>query len=188
MPIVKLGSRSQQLCHELLLRALELDSPLTDECFGPGLVPELLRTETLCAKSSLLSFTHNEPAVNVYTAGGDFSPHKDLQALTVLMPLTDATAYDGGGTAFWSAPSDAASGLGTVDDAGDPTLVLRPPAGTALIFGGDVTHAGLPVESGQRAVFVASFSRCCGGATGDAVEAVDAARRRENTMLEQLYT
>ena len=36
--------------------------------------------------------------------------------------------------------------------------VLAPPAGTALIFGGDVTHAGMPVETGLRSVFVASFS------------------------------
>ena len=36
--------------------------------------------------------------------------------------------------------------------------MLRPPAGTALLFGGDVTHAGLPVTAGERAVFVASFS------------------------------
>ena len=30
--------------------------------------------------------------------------------------------------------------------------------GTALLFGGDVTHAGLPVAGGLRSVFVASFS------------------------------
>ena len=41
---------------------------------------------------------------------------------------------------------------------GPPTAVLRPPLGTAILFGGDVTHAGLPVEAGTRAVLVASFS------------------------------
>ena len=33
-----------------------------------------------------------------------------------------------------------------------------PPAGTALIFGGNVTHAAHPVSAGERIVFVASFS------------------------------
>lgn len=39
-----------------------------------------------------------------------------------------------------------------------PHTVLRPPAGTAIIFGGDITHAGLPVTSGTRHVLVMSFS------------------------------
>ena len=40
----------------------------------------------------------------------------------------------------------------------EPALVLRPPAGTGILFGGDVTHAGVEVSSGTRVVFVASFS------------------------------
>ena len=35
---------------------------------------------------------------------------------------------------------------------------LAPPAGTAIIFGGNVTHAGLPVTAGTRHLFVMSFS------------------------------
>ena len=38
------------------------------------------------------------------------------------------------------------------------TTSESPPAGTALLFGGHVTHAGMPVTAGERAVFVASFS------------------------------
>ena len=38
-------------------------------------------------------------------------------------------------------------------------LLLRPPKGTALLFGGYTTHAGTPVECGERCVLVASFSR-----------------------------
>jgi hypothetical protein len=41
-----------------------------------------------------------------------------------------------------------------------PTFIARPPAGTALVFGGKLTHAGHPVASGERVVFVASFSLC----------------------------
>ena len=36
--------------------------------------------------------------------------------------------------------------------------MLQPPAGTALLFGGEVTHGALPVTSGERIVFVASFT------------------------------
>ena len=51
--------------------------------------------------------------------------------------------------------------------------------GTALVFGGDVTHAGMPVEAGLRSVFVASFStrtsgspeaRCYGLQQGTSVD------------------
>ena len=95
-------------------------------------------------------------------AGGCFSPHKDLHSLTVLMPLVDSWAFEGGGTAFWASPAGAVDReLGTVPhdiNTTPPTIMLAPPAGTALLFGGAVTHAGQPVTAGQRAVFVASFS------------------------------
>ena len=35
---------------------------------------------------------------------------------------------------------------------------FRPEAGSAMLFGGKVTHAGLEITSGRRVVFVASFS------------------------------
>ena len=37
-------------------------------------------------------------------------------------------------------------------------MCLRPPAGTALLFGGTITHSGVAVTSGERSVLVASFS------------------------------
>lgn len=43
-------------------------------------------------------------------------------------------------------------------EAEEPEAVVRPPAGTAIIFGGSVTHAARPVREGERCVFVASFS------------------------------
>ena len=69
-------------------------------------------------------------------------------------------------------------------------------AGTALIFGGEVTHAGLPVTAGQRTVFVASFSLAAAAAAATAAGAAAAAdgpdearlRRLESTLLEQLYS
>lgn len=69
------------------------------------------------------------------------------------MPLTSPDDFAGGGTGFWG-------GNRMMDEnpEGPPTTVLKPAAGSALIFGGDVTHAGMPVENGYRLVFVCSFS------------------------------
>ena len=100
-----------------------------------------------------LEFSSREPTVNVYSAGGEFLAHKDHQSLTVLIPLTDPDEdFEGGGTAFWRQDS-----RGHRVEAHD--LLLRPPKGTALLFGGYTTHAGTPVECGERCVLVASFSR-----------------------------
>ena len=69
----------------------------------------------------------------------------------------------GGGTSFWSATEgevSRASGARAlhVSPQSAPAFVLTPPAGTALVFGGNVTHAGESVLDGERTVFVASFS------------------------------
>jgi len=99
-----------------------------------------------------LGFASREPAVNVYTSGGHFLPHEDGHSLTVLVPLSRPDHdFTGGGTAFW--PQDS-RGPRVVP----PTLVLRPKAGTAMLFGGSVTHSGVAVETGERVVLVASFS------------------------------
>lgn len=101
-----------------------------------------------------LEYSEGEPAVNVYTEQGYFGAHKDHLALTVLIPLTEpGTDFSGGGTGFW--PNGRA-----VDEnpQSPPVKVVKPAAGTALLFGGDVTHGGMAVEGGLRSVFVASFS------------------------------
>ena len=101
-----------------------------------------------------LEFSPREPAINVYGRGGEFAPHQDHQALTVLVPLSPPSAFEGGGTGFWPRGDDE-----RMARRAPPALVLRPPAGTALLFAGCVTHAGVPVRAGERAVLVASFSR-----------------------------
>ena len=106
--------------------------------------------ETVLRNSDLV-FSPGEPALNVYTQGGCFTPHEDEQSLTCLLNLSDAGSYDGGGTAFWSSKEGLAV-------ATPPSVVLRTPAGTALLFGGTVTHAGQPIRRGERCVLVASFS------------------------------
>ena len=98
-----------------------------------------------------LKYSSREPAINVYTCGGEFRAHKDAQAITVLIPLSSPDEFLGGGTSFWSQDSRG-------HRVEDPSICLKPPAGTAMLFGGCVTHAGVPVESGKRVVFVASFT------------------------------
>ena len=99
-----------------------------------------------------LEFACREPAVNVYGAGDEFLGHEDGKTLTVLIPVADDAAFTGGGTGFWSQDSRG-------HRAEPPTVSLRPAAGDAMLFGGCVTHAGLPVKTGERVVVVASFSR-----------------------------
>jgi hypothetical protein len=78
------------------------------------------------------------------------------QRLTLLISLSDDHSFTGGGTAFWSANATRCALNSSAMDV--PAFVLTPPAGTALMWGGNVTHAGQPVHSGRRTVFVASFS------------------------------
>jgi len=138
------------LAEELLLRCMSV----LEENF-PTLRPRLFgdASESLCAmyRAGELEFSSREPGINVYGAGGQFLPHKDHQALTVLLPLSQPCDFEGGGTSFWHQDS-----RGHRVEA--PSVVLRPPAGSALIFSGHVTHAGVPVDAGTRVAYVASFS------------------------------
>jgi len=112
------------------------------------------------------TYSPGEPAVNVYYPGGGFKPHTDKQALTMLIPLSPSDAFDGGGTAFWSGrhqPHGEKNGSVEYDEADEARWLphdqlLKPKAGTAILFGGDVTHAGLPVTRGIRHLFVVSFT------------------------------
>lgn len=96
-----------------------------------------------------LVYSNREPAINIYQApGGQFGIHRDNQALTMLIPLSDPRVdFDGGGTAFYK------------DDSDVPSLILAPPSGTAILFGGSLRHSGRAIDRGTRIVFVASFSR-----------------------------
>ena len=49
-------------------------------------------------------------------------------------------------------PSDVIRGRAS------PAVILRPPEGSALFWTGDLVHAGAAVTTGQRLVFVASFT------------------------------
>lgn len=154
------------LCASVLLRVLaRLDAQwpaLVQHLFGShgdssqhdfsGAV--LPRTLVGLFERGALAWASREPSVNVYAAGGSFSAHQDGHALTVLVPLTPPQACTGGGTGFWSRSRARTSHPG----AEPPTAVLKPEVGSALVFGGLVTHAGVSVQSGERIVLVASFS------------------------------
>ena len=183
LPITDMFCESSAgLCDQLLLRATSrvhsaapLLLPALFGDFGVGSIPWSL-VPSLPSRSSIahnprLMFTPGEPACNVYTKGGQFKPHEDGQSITMLVVLSDAAAYEGGGTGFWSeADRPFVARLRSVLQGGslstflggatksEPTHVIRPPAGSALVFGGNVTHAGVSVAAGERTVVVASFS------------------------------
>ena len=111
-------------------------------------------------KNDELSFSSREPAVNIYTQGGEFRPHSDGHKLTILIPLSSPDDFTGGGTAFWSQDSGH-----RVDP---PSLTLKPGRGSPMLFVGHVVHSGVAVEEGERVVFVASFNRAARSASASA--------------------
>ena len=144
----------QELCDTVLMRVLEwvqTELPeLWNGFFGDGDIES-------CLANPRLTFARGEPAVNIYTTGGCFRPHEDHESLTILVPLSDPEAFEGGGTAYWPCdPAPTAGAAGGNDMS--PSFVLKPIAGSAILFGGTVWHAGQPVVTGERGVFVASLS------------------------------
>lgn len=116
-------------------------------------IPQIARV--LFGKTSELHrmsflFSNNEPAVNRYTKGGEFTVHTDEYPVTVNVLLSEASAFSGGGTAFWS--QDA------TNRARASNILLKPHQGMGVIFNGTVSHSGRPVELGTRHLFVASFA------------------------------
>ena len=124
----------------------------------PATTRALFGDAALC--DTAMRFAAAEPVVSVYTAGGGLYPHKDLEALTVLIPLSPPDAYTGGGTSFW--PDGCARHPKGHPDCGTPTCapscVLKPPRGSAMLYGGGLLHAAAEVSSGIRHIFVCSFS------------------------------
>ena len=147
-----LDAESSAMCERILLRVMaSIDEHMPSvvaSLFHGAADLEASRSPSLCElhASSALEYSSREPAINVYTAGGEFMPHMDHQSLTVLIPLSGADdEFTGGGTGFWSQDARGHRVEG-------PTIVLRPKAASAMLFGGHVTHAGVPTLSGERVV------------------------------------
>lgn len=103
---------------------------------------------------------HPEPKVNVYSEGGYFTQHGDGMELTILVVLTDE--FEGGGTAFFrdldlSHDDLEVANMSNISHSLQPESIARPPAGTAMIWGGTLQHMALPVTKGTRTVYVGSF-------------------------------
>jgi hypothetical protein len=143
-----LDDATDERCQRLFRRAIELIDTtlpsLSQDLFGGPISHLLLDPDDL-------SFSSREPAVNIYTKGGQFLAHKDGQKLTILIPLSSSDSFEGGGTAFWGPDSRG-------HRVEEPSAIIKPPRGTMMLFAGHVSHAGLPLEVGERVVFVASFS------------------------------
>ena len=149
-----------ELCDRILLRLL---STLNDGI--PALLPALFGDALMPSTvihNPRLDWSPHEPAINLYSAGGTFKPHEDEQSLTCLLNLSESNEYNGGGTAFWHALEREEDGsiafARSQCERATPAHTCRPPPGKALVFGGQVTHAGVRVVDGLRVVFVASFS------------------------------
>lgn len=149
----------------LRLPVCELDAParrLSADLLERRVVPFLesslpLVSRAIFGKASGLvelsfEFSEHEPAVNVYSPGGDFRPHSDGYSLTVLVNLDEEGAFAGGGTAFWpEGPGSEREYQGVCE------VMLLPPQGQCLLFNGNIRHAGRAVTSGVRHLYVASF-------------------------------
>lgn len=153
-----LSEPGQAVCDQILQRALkdcipEIIEPLSVALFGKGIVDSIPSEGII--HNPRLEFSEGEPAINVYSSEGEFKPHKDKESLTLLLNLSGEDEYSGGGTAFYSL-ADLKSSEYKIRPT--VTTAVRPPKGVAVIFAGSVMHAGLPVLSGNRCVFVGSFS------------------------------
>lgn len=170
MPIADaLDTAGVATCDSLLLRAVALLDAVTPLLTRALFPPHAALSTATCVHNPNLAFSTGEPAINIYTEGGGFQPHEDKQSLTVLVNLsTPGADFQGGGTAFWSSKAACDPETGRGSCVTEPTMALCPPAGSALVFGGNVTHAGQRVLGGQRCVFVASFSPLSDAATAAA--------------------
>ena len=131
---------------------------LKQTLFGDDTTPSIAQL----FRDNQLLYSSREPAINVYEApDGCFAMHKDHHALSIVIPLScPKKHFTGGGTAFWS-QSHPVQGMDR------PSLILKPTPGTALLWGGRVSHQGMPITSGRRVVLVASFSGPQGGVGED---------------------
>ena len=118
-------------------------------------------------------FPEAEPAVNVYRSGGNFPLHDDGYDMSIVINLSPPGAFEGGGTQYWREMDDdkwQQNADGT--QRREPTLI-EPPQGSALIFNGNITHAGRATTRGTRHVFVSSFDLWPVAAKKDAAEETD---------------
>ena len=172
----QIPAEADAICDVILRRVLAV----VDRELGPVVVSQFGTTslsELLAAGE--LEFASREPAVNVYAEGGNFPPHEDHQALTVLVPLSE---HGGGGTGFWASDDDGvqpAQDAGTVFCAQDTEEEGALAAGFGVFggFGGSTEEGGTKDEEGAEGArsSVTSFGGFGGfGTAADAYEWAEA--------------
>lgn len=140
----------QRCVRAILDRALSLIEAMLPE------LAEALFGQRTALHTMELFYAQNEPAINIYSAGGELIPHRDKHRLSVLVPLTPPESFSGGGTGFW--PEADCAGRRVRRGCEAAKHMLKPSAGSAMLFGGEVMHAALPVTAGTRVVLVASLT------------------------------
>ncbi|CAE7358227.1 HGT1 [Symbiodinium sp. CCMP2592] len=140
LPLSDLSSGAQGVSEQILVRLLGFFEAL------PSLAQQVFERTTGLA-GLRFAFAAGEPAVNRYEVGGGFGPHKDEEMVTVNIVLSEPDAFSGGGTLFWPE-----------EEAAEELVLLRPQQGVAVLFHGQLKHAGRAVTKGLRHLYVASFS------------------------------
>eukprot|EP00439_Symbiodinium_sp_Y106_P073340 s1476_g13.t2 len=140
LPLSDLSSGAQGISEQILVRLLGFFEAL------PSLAQQVFERTTGLA-GLRFAFAAGEPAVNRYEVGGGFAPHKDEEMVTVNIVLSEPDAFSGGGTLFWPEEESA-----------EELVLLRPQQGVAVLFHGQLKHAGRAVTKGLRHLYVASFS------------------------------
>lgn len=100
-----------------------------------------------------MEYYWDDPVIIKYTAGNRLAPHEDMRQLTIVVPLNPSKDFPlvGGGTRFWPqgtiAPEDEHGGVS-----------VMAPAGSGIVFNGDITHSGNSVLEGTRFVLMTSIN------------------------------
>ena len=134
---------SENLILERVLPTLEREQPN---------VLQSLHLNAFRRMDSTLEWASDEPTVNRYVCGGEFESHEDGYALTCIVLLSDQ--FEGGGTTFFPTGTTGTPQQVLIEEG----VLIQPSVGSALLFNGDITHAGNQVKSGTRHVYVASFN------------------------------
>jgi hypothetical protein len=143
LPVAKLAGAAQSLCDTLVRRTIAL---VESDGRLPALGELLFGSHDVRLADLDIRFSLNEPAVNIYGANGGFDEHEDGHQITILVPLSELDAFEGGGTSFWPTTSDAATfslsehdrSVHVVRDTSAAGQIMRPSRGTAMIFTGAV--------------------------------------------------
>ena len=138
---MKLAGAAQSLCDKLVRRAIALV-----EARLPALGELLFGSHDVALADLDIRFSLNEPAVNIYGANGGFDEHEDGHMITMLVPLSELDAFEGGGTSFWPTAEEAATfslaehdrSVHVVRDTSAAGQIMRPSRGTAMLFTGAV--------------------------------------------------